>query len=138
MTGARPVVVVSGRHRPHEQLLLAWSALVGISYLAWAPPPVSLAGALPGPVFTAWAATLAASGVIGLAGCWWRGDRGLGVELGGLLINAGALTLYAFAVFTNSGVRALLPGGVVLAWVAADLWRSAQAVRELQSIRGSQ
>lgn len=138
MTSSRPVIVVTGRHRPHEQLFLAWSALIGASYLvAWAPPPASLAALLPRPVFLLWVVAMVVSGVTGLVGCWWRGERGLGLELGGLLMNAGALSLYAFAVFATAGTRALLPGGLVLAWALANLWRSAQAFRDLKSIRGT-
>lgn len=132
----RSVVIVQGRHRPHEQLLLAYSAALGIALLAGAPPPMSMTP-LPDLLVTVWAGGLAVSGVAGLTGCWLRGERGLGVELGGLLLNAGALLIYSVAVFSAGGVRALLPGGVVLAWSAANLWRARQALRDIREIRGT-
>lgn len=135
MTATRPVVIVAGRHRPHEQLFLAWSALIGVSYLVWAPPPTFLSASLPHPLLIAWSAALAVSGIIGLTGCWLRGERGLGVELGGMLINTGALIVYAVSVFSLAGTRALLPGGIVLAWAVANLWRAAQAVKDIRAIR---
>lgn len=132
-----PVVLVASRHRPHEQLLLAYSALIGVVYVTTAPAPASLSATLPGWLLTTWAAAMAISGAVGLAGCWWRGERGLGLEAGGLLMNAGALLMYAAAVFTIAGMRALLPGGIVAAWAVADLWRANQIRRDLRSIRGS-
>src|ERR1044072_3235134 len=115
MTGHRPIVLLVGRHRPHEQLLLAYSALLGVLYLTMAPAP-AWSVVLHAWVFSAWAAGLAVSGVVGLAGCWWRGERGMGVELGGLLVNAGALLMYVASVFTYAGWRALFTGGLVAAW----------------------
>lgn len=133
----RPVIVVAGRHRPHEQLLLAYSALLGVSFLTVAPPPGSVTAAFPAAAVTIWAAAMGLSGVVALAGCWWRGERGLGLELGGLLMNAGALVFYASAAFAAAGMRALLPGGIVLAWAAANMWRAGQAYKDIQAIRDS-
>lgn len=135
MSGHRPIVLLAGRHRPHEQLLLAYSALVGGVYLADASEPAWSVVLHPW-LFTVWAAALALSGLTGLAGCWWRGERGLGVELGGLLVNAGALLMYVASVFTYAGWRALFTGGLVAAWAGANLWRAGQVGKELRSIRG--
>lgn len=132
----RPVIVVTGRHRPHEQLLLAWSALLGAVYLIGAPPPASIIALLPTLAVKVWALALLVSGATGLAGCWWRGERGLGLELGGLLMNSGAMALYATAAFSIAGVRALLPAGIVLAWALANLWRAVQVMADLRAIRG--
>lgn len=134
---SRPVIIVAGRHRPHEQLLLACSVLLGVTYLAFTPPSTSLSALLPRPVLLIWGAAMAVSGVAGLVGCWWRGERGLLLELGGLLMNSGALTLYVTALFTVAGWRALSAGVITSAWVLANLWRVGQTVRDLQSIRGS-
>lgn len=136
MSSHRPVIIVAGRHRPHELLLLLYSALLGAGYLAGAPVPASLADAVSSTVVTVWAAVLTVSGVAGLVGCWWRGERGLGVELGALLMNASALLLYSSAVFAAAGMRALLPGGLVAAWAAANVWRAAQTAVDLKSVRG--
>lgn len=136
MTRPRPIVIVTGRHRPHEQLLLAYSALVGAAYLAsGAPDPPSMSALLSTTAIAAWAVGLATSGVVGLVGCWWRGERGLGLEMGGLLINAAALVVYSTAAFTAGGMKALLPGGIVLAWACANVWRAAQAFRDINELR---
>lgn len=130
------VILVASRHRPHEQLLLAYSALIGLVYLTTVPAPASLTASLPSLVVTVWAAAMAASGVIGLVGCWWRGERGMGIEAGGLLLNSSALMIYSVAAFGAVGMRALLPGGVCAAWTVANLWRATQVWRELRAIRG--
>jgi hypothetical protein len=132
-----PVVLVASRHRPHEQLFMAWSSLIGFGYLTTAPVPQSLVSTLPGWLLTAWAALTAVSGVVTLLGCWWRGERGMRVELGGLLMNAGALAMFTAAVFTFAGYRALWSGGLAIAWAGANLWRCAQVAKDLRSIRGS-
>ena len=105
----RPIVAVTGRQRPHELLLLAWSLLSGAVYLLGAPPPGSITALLPTWEVHAWAAGLLASGVVGLVGCLWPWDRGLGLglELGGMLLGAAALVLYDFAVLSVGGWRAL-------------------------------
>ena len=84
---------------------------------------------------TAWAAGLVVSGVVGLVGCWWRGERGQILEAGGLLVGAGALLLYATAAISAAGLRALFPAGVTLAWFAANLWRLTQIRRDGGDVR---
>lgn len=137
MSSRPAVVLLSSRHRPHEQLFMAWSSLIGVGYLTTAPVPQSLVSVLPGWLLTTWAALTAVSGVVTLVGCWWRGERGLRVELGGLLMNAGALLVFTSAVFTFAGTRALWSGGLAAAWAGANLWRAVQVGRDLRSIRGS-
>lgn len=132
----RPVIVVAGRHRPHEQIFLAYSALLGVGYLTVAPVPGSVVAAFPPVAVTIWAGALAVSGLAGLVGCWWRGERGLEMEAGGLLMNAGALVFYSSAAFAAVGLRALLPGGIALAWAAANMWRAGQAYKDVKAIRG--
>lgn len=131
----RPVVVVTGRRRPHEQLLLAYGAFSGAVYLLGAPPPTSLAVTIPHWLVLVWSAGLVVSGAVGLAGCWWRGIRGLRLEQGGLLIGAGALLIYTVSAFVFAGTRALFAGGVVCMWAAANLWRAVQCHRDLKQIR---
>jgi hypothetical protein len=133
MTSSRPILVIAGRHRPHEQLLLTYGALSGAVFLVGgAPEPASIAASMPGPVVTAWAAGLVASGVVGMVGCWWRGERGQILEAGGLLVGAGSLLLYSAALISAVGLRALFPAGVIAAWLCANLWRVAQIRRELR------
>lgn len=138
MDSSRPLVVV-GRDRPHELLLLAWSLISGISYLLGAPPPGSITALMPAWEIHAWAAGLLASGLIGLVGCWWRGNHafGLGLEMGAMLIGSGALLLYVVAAFSVAGWLALFAGGLVVTWLAANLWRVGQIRRDLRNLRGA-
>jgi hypothetical protein len=133
----RPVVVVTGRHRPHEQLLLAYGTFSGAIYLLGAPPPTSLAAVTPHWLVLLWSAGLVISGVVGLVGCWLRAERGLRLELGGMMVGAGSLLIYVVSVFAFAGPRALFAGGVVGMWAAADLWRAWQCHRDLREIRGT-
>jgi len=139
MNSPRSVVIVAGRSRPHELLLLGWSLLSGISYLLGAPPPGSITALMPAWEIHAWAAGLLVSGLVGLVGCWWRGNHalGLGLESGGLLIGSGALLLYTVAAFSVGGWRALFAAGLVATWLAANLWRVGQIRRDLRDVKGT-
>lgn len=131
----RPVLVLASRHRPHEQLFLAFGAVSGVSFLAGAPEPASIEATMPPFVVILWAAGLVVSGAVGLIGCWWRGERGQLLEAGGLLVGCGSLLLYTSAAVSVAGIRALFPAGVVLTWFAANLWRVMQIRRELRTAR---
>lgn len=132
---ARPVLVLASRHRPHEQLFLAFGAVSGVSFLLGAPEPASIEATMPGFVVTLWAAGLVVSGVAGLIGCWWRGERGQLLEAGGLLVGCGSLLLYASAAGSLAGIRALFPAGIALTWFAANLLRAVQIRRELRTAK---
>jgi len=136
MESPRPIVVVAGRSRPHELLLLGLSLLSGISYLLGAPPPGSITALMPAWEVHAWAAGLLASGLVGLVGCWWRGNHalGLGLEMGAMLIGSGALLLYSVAAFSLGGWRALFAGGIGVTWMAANLWRAGQIRYDLRQL----
>jgi hypothetical protein len=129
---ARPILVLTGRHRPHEQLLLAYGALSGAVFLAGAPEPAGIAAVMPGAVVTLWAVGMVVSGVVGLVGNWWRGERGQVLEAGGLLVGAGSLLIYAATAVAAAGTRAMFPAGIILAWFAANLWRAVQIRAELR------
>lgn len=130
MTAARPLVVVSGRHRPHEVLLLAVQVITGVAYTVGAPPPTSVAALLPGWALLVWSVGLAVSGVIGLAGVIWSPR----VEAAGMLLGAGALIWYA-AALAPFGWRALLAGAISAAWAGANLWRALQIRNDLRGPR---
>ena len=136
MNSPRPIVVVAGRDRPHELLFLGLSLLSGISYLLGAPPPGSITALMPPWEIHAWAGGLLASGLIGLVGCWWRGNhaRGLGLEMGAMLIGSGALLLYSVAAFSLGGWRALFAGGIGVTWMAANLLRAGQIRSDLRNL----
>lgn len=122
---SRPLVI-AGRHRPHEILLLALSLLIGVAYSIGAPPPTSLAASLAGWAVLVWSIGLALSGGIGLVGVFWS----LRFEQAGMLLGAAALLWYAAAV-TPFGWRALFAGGISLAWATANLARAVQIQREV-------
>lgn len=124
-------VVVSGRHRPHEVLLLAVSLLVGLAYTVGAPPPDSVASLLPGWAIHVWAGGLLLSGLLGLTGIAVRRPYAMQLEQAGMLIGAGALIWYSAAVATF-GWRALLASAICLAWAGANAWRAAQIRRDLR------
>ena len=130
-----PVVVVAGRHRPHELMLLAVSVILGVAYILGAPQPGSLAESLPGWMFTGWALVMLASGTLGLIGCFWRdADLGMEIERGAMVMQAGAIVLYTSGLFAYAGTRALASGGIAAVWAGANAWRAVQITRDLRAI----
>jgi hypothetical protein len=132
---SRQVVIVMGRHRPHEQLLLGLSTVSGVTYLLGAPPPTSVAAAMPTLGVKAWAAGLLVSGIAGLVGSWRHGERAMLLEQGGLLIGAAALVMYAFMAYTYAKWNASFAVGFAVAWAAANLWRARQSWKDLRELR---
>lgn len=130
----RPLVVVSGRHRPHELLLLAVSLVIGVAYTIGAPPPESIAALLPAWALHVWSAGLALSGVVGLVGALTRRPWSLGVEQAGMLIGAGALIWYT-AALTTLGLPALFAGTICAGWAAANIVRALQIRRDMRGAR---
>jgi hypothetical protein len=124
---SRPVVI-AGRHRPHEILLLAVSVLIGGAYILGAPQPGSLAALLPGWAVVVWSAGLLASGAVGLFGVF----RSMRLEQAGMLLGAAALLWYTVAV-AQFGWRGLFAGAICLAWAAANLARALQIQREVRA-----
>jgi len=127
---SRPLVVVSGRHRPHELLLLAVSVVTGAAYTIGAPPPTSIAALMPTWALHVWSAGLLLSGVLGLLGALTRRGWSLALEQAGMLIGAGALVWYVGAV-VPFGWRGLFAGLVSLAWASANVARAVQIQRDL-------
>lgn len=137
MAGPRPVLVVAGRHRPHELMLLLFSLLIGLAYTLGSPPPQSLAAVMPRWNVRLWAVGLLVSGAAGLAGSMLplRLYRGLLVELGAMLIGAGALIVATAAIIQYTGpARGAFGGGFCAAWALANLWRGAQILRDLREV----
>lgn len=128
------VVVVSGRHRPHEVLLLVVSLVTGVAYTVGAPPPESVASLLPGWALHVWSGGLLLSGLLGLAGIVLRRSPAQQLEQAGMLIGAGALIWYSAAV-SMFGWRALLAGSICLAWAGANAWRAVQLHQDMRAVR---
>jgi hypothetical protein len=127
---SRPVVVISGRHRPHEVLFSAVALIVGAAYTFGAPPAASVAALLHGWQLHVWSVGFAVSGVVSLGGILWSPR----VEQAGMLIGTGALVWYAAAV-APFGWRALLAGLIAAAWAGANVWRAMQIRRDLKGGR---
>lgn len=131
-----PTLLISARARPHEQLFLLFSLISGLSYLLGAPKPGSINALMPHWEIWFWSSGLAISGVVGLFGCWWKYDRGLGLgmEMAGMLVGAGAMLMYAAAAWSVGGWKASLPAGISLVWTIANLVRAGQIRKELRTI----
>lgn len=132
--GVRPVVVISGRHRPHELLFLALGVLLGATYTLGAPPPESVTAALPNWAIKVWAVGLLAHGLMGLFGAIIPTRRSLELEQAAMLLGAAALVWYTGAVIPF-GWKASLAIGFSVAWACANLWRARQIQRDLRGPR---
>lgn len=133
----RPVIVITGRRRPHELVFLALAVVLGLAYTLGAPPPASAASEMPPWLVHAWAAGLLLHGVVGLTAVFLplQKDRALLAESGSMLIGAGTLVMAAASAFSYAGSAALLGGGLTLAWAIANLVRVFQIRRDLKSLR---
>lgn len=132
------MLLVAGRHRPHEIAFLIFSLMVGVAFTLGTPPPESVAATMPATTVRVWAIGLLVSGVVGVAavGLPLETRRALQLEVGAMLIGAGALVVVTVAVFNYAGVpRGLFGGGFCAAWMLADLWRATQILRDLRGIR---
>ena len=128
----RPVVVVvAGRHRPHEIIFLVVGLVVGVAYLLGTPPAVSLHRALPGGWLRVWAAAFAFHGLLGLVAVIWPTRWSLKLEQAAQLLGAGVLVWYIGAVIPF-GWPALFAGMLPAAWALANLWRARQIQTELR------
>jgi len=129
------VIIVTGRNRPHELLLLVYGAFIAIVSLARAGSG-SVAATSPRWLVVSWAIGLLVSAVAGLTGVLWHNrTTGLQLELGAMLVGAGAVLIYAYAVLSNiPGWPGLISSGLLAAWTMANLWRATQIARDLRSL----
>lgn len=130
-----PILILTGSHRPHHVLLLAYSLVVGLVFMLGAPRPESVTSQLSSPFVDLWFAGLVASGLIGLVGCFWRGGmrRGLMLERSAMLIGAGSVFGYAWSV-AQLGTQAIFTAGSCAAWGIANLVRVYQIGRDLRAL----
>lgn len=131
-----PTVVILGRGRAHEVLLLAVSVVVGVAYTVGAPRPGSIAAELHPIVFRGWAAAMLVTGAAGLAGCFWRTriETALGVERGAMVGQFGALIVYAAVIVAYAGVHGLIGAAIVVGWAVANLIRAGQITGDLRRL----
>ncbi|GIM88744.1 hypothetical protein [Paractinoplanes toevensis] len=132
-----PIVVVVGRDRPHEVALNVWAIVIGVLLTFGAPRPGSMAALVGGGTFYVFSVGLGLGGLIALIGSHWGRDveRSLEIERAGLIILAGALLVYAVAVTVTFRGQALVAGGLVTAWVWANIRRSVIITRDLQRVK---
>lgn len=128
------MLVLLGRRHSHEIVFLTYAALTGaLDLLGLVPTPALVHSAL-GPAGTiVWDVAMLASGVLGL---YAHGRRqanirlSLQLELASMLIGAGPLLFYAVIIFVARlpiGFPArLVGGGIVFAWMVANLDRARQ------------
>lgn len=131
------MLVVAGRHRPHELLLLLFSLTSGLAYTLGSPPPQSVAASIEPWLVHVWSAGLLISGAVGLLAALlpMPEDRALGLEFGAMLIGAGALILAGAAIFSSVGWRGAFGGGFCAFWAAANIVRAFQILRDLREVR---
>lgn len=136
MATPRPVLVVAGRHRPHELLFLGLSLVFGLAYTLGSPPPQSVASQMPPWLVHVWAVGLLLSGVVGLVGTLAPigYGRGLSLELGAMLVGAAALVVTTAAIFNYAGARGLFSVGFCVAWALANVVRAVQIVRDMREV----
>ena len=134
-----PIIILTGKRRPHELMLLGFSILSGVAFLLGAPRPASMGSEMGGTWVDLWAASLAISGAVGLLGCYWKDNlrQGLLLERSGMLIGAAAVFGYAMQVYSYNGTKALFAGGFCLAWAFSNVARSLQIGKDLDSLRGA-
>lgn len=131
-----PSVILSGRHRPHEVMLLAVSLLLGIAYLAGAKPPSSVEALMPGWMRLAWYALLAAGGAVGLAATTLHHPyQSLGLERAAMWGQTSSWSIYAIALASYGRAAGLGAACLCAGLAAASAWRIVQISRDMRKLR---
>lgn len=129
-------IVVTGRHRPHEVLLLAISALLGAGFVSGVKPPSTLEQLVHPVVLWTWYVLLLSSGVIGLVGIAIRDTyRGLVLELAAMHGQAAAPLLYGLALLSIGNGAVVFAVAFCLAWSGASVWRGVQVRQGMRALR---
>lgn len=133
-----PIIVITGRQRPHLLFMMGYSILFGLLVLA-GPGSNPVLQELDPAARIAWAVSLGGSGLLSVVGCFWRGNvqRALSLERAGMLFNAMSIMIFAAFVYQYSANRAIFTSGICLAWAAANVYRAAQISKDLRSLRGA-
>jgi hypothetical protein len=134
-------VVITGRHRPHEVVFLAFSALVGAAFVAGVKPPSSVETLVPTWILWTWYLLLLASGAIGLVS-FTLADmyRALVLERAAMFGHVAAPALYGVALLSTRAGTAFFAGAFFTAWACASAWRLWQVNQGIRALRqaGSQ
>lgn len=133
----RPVFITPGRH-PFEIALLGACVIAGAVMAITGVRPPSLSRSLPYDVMTVWLALVAAGGLVGIVGAYWRGriDDGLLIEFGGVLAIGSACTLYVIALFAlNPLANAVASGGLLSGIAVGGVLRAVQCARDWARVR---
>lgn len=139
MSPLRRLHVVPGRH-PFEVALLAAFVIVGGVMVVTGIRPPSLQRGYAETVVTVWLACVAAGGLIGLLGVYWRGrpDDGLLVEALGVGAIAAACLLYVVGLWVTQPIGgAFTAGGFLTGIGAGGTWRLVQCVNGWRKIRAA-
>lgn len=141
MEPQRPtVILITGRQRSHLLFMMGYSVLAGLLIVVGGPGDSPVLKEMDSGVRMLWAGSFAASGLLALAGCFWRNNlqRALSLERAGMLFNTMAVLALAALVYDHSGSRAFFTAGICLAWAAANVYRASQISKDLRSLRGAQ
>lgn len=128
------MVLVLSRQKPHLILFLVLSLLSGIGYLASDPKENPGSGKLPAHVSSTWAWLLVVTGLIGLAGIvWqrWHVERGMLVERGALLLQSGAVVVYAGFLAGYHPPQWALSVTAAAVWSGINIWEARLIKRDL-------
>jgi hypothetical protein len=129
-------ILVTGRHRPHEVLFLAFSTAIGIAFLVGARPPNAIEQLVPGWVLWSWYLLLLASGGIGLIGiAQANAYRALVLELAAMHGQVAAPLLYGLALLSTGQPSVGFAATFCLTWAGASAWRGWQAYRGIRVLR---
>lgn len=138
MTGQRPIIIVTGRNRPHEVMLFASSIVLFGAWAVGSPMPASLL-AVPQVAVAAWFILQGVAGPLGLFAVFAPSHRrvqGLRLERAANLLEASAGAFYVPAVISLGGWRSLVVATFVgLVWVVGSLWRVVQITGDLRDLR---
>ncbi|TDB93484.1 hypothetical protein E1091_11840 [Micromonospora fluostatini] len=129
-------IVVTGRHRPHEVMLLVLSAILGALFVAGAHPPTTVQQLVDPWVLWAWYLLLLGSGLLGLASIALpTTHRALTLELAAMYGQTAAPLIYGVALASTGSAAVGFAAGFCLAWAAASAWRGWQVWRSIRALR---
>lgn len=129
----RPVAITTGRH-PHELAFIVTAIVIGGLLIITGYHPRSTE-TMPPLLQQVWPTALLIGGSVSLVGVSWRAlERSLFIEMLGMILLGGTLTLYTLALIRYSGAAAATSGGFAFAFGAGSWWRAVQIQRDLKRL----